>query len=83
MTEQELKQLLKEAFQAGVNHERSFSEWVSDDDEQFDNVSPSFPEWYDENIKGKNLFWTEKSRLDTLTEEIDDPHIETLIRMGR
>jgi len=82
MTNEQLKQLLKEAFQAGVDYEHSLDEYIYDEIE-WDDIAPSFPVWYDKNIKGKNLFWTEKSRMDTLTEEIDDPHIETLIRMGR
>ena len=82
MTKEELKQLLKEAFQAGVHYEYTLDEYVHGEIKHED-IAPPFLEWYDKNIKGKNLFWTEKSRMDTLTEEIDDPHIETLIRMGR
>jgi len=82
MTKEELKQLLEEAFQAGVDYEFTFNLYREGVIVR-EGISPSFSEWYDENIKGKNLFWTEKSRMDTLTEGIDDPHIETLIRMGR
>jgi len=82
MTNEQLKQLLEEAFQAGVDYEHSLDEYIYGEIE-WDDITPSFTKWYNNEVKGKNLFWTEKSRLDTLTEEIDDPHIETLIRMGR
>lgn len=81
MTEQQLKQLLKEAFIAGQSYERTINPYSGKPN--YKNGRPSFTKWYNNEVKGKNLFWTEKSRMDTLTEGIDDPHIETLIRMGR
>jgi hypothetical protein len=70
MTNEQLKQLLKEAFQAGVHHEYTLDEYIHDEI-KYEDIAPPFLEWYDKNIKGTNLFWTE---------EIDDSHLETLRR---
>ena len=81
MTDQELKQLLKKAFEAGRDYEYCANPYrgkpASDD------PTPSFTKWYNSEVKGKKFQMTTNERLDALTEDIDDPHIENLIRMGR
>jgi len=80
MTNEQLKQLLKEAFNAGCDYQYTINPYNG---KPLSDKYPSFTKWYNKEVKGKKLLWTHHDRMDALTEEIDDPHIETLIRMGR
>ena len=81
MTNEQLRQLLKEAFIAGQSYERTLDPYSKKPN--YKSGPPSFTKWYNKKVKGKKLLWTQHDRMDALTEGIDDPHIETLIRMGR
>ena len=81
MTDQELKELFKKAYEAGRTYQRWYvNPWRWDESTI---EPPSFTKWYSSEVNRNKFQMTTNERLDALTEDIDDPHIENLIRMGR